>query len=200
MEQRYCPNCLKAMVACFCDQITSFNNQIEIIILQHPSEFSHPLGTAQIAKLSFENLTIFKGEDFSKNELLNTTLLNKDCYLLFPGPKSVQVSKLKVSLENSVLIVLDGTWKKAKKIFYSTPKLQDLKRITLDQNITSEYILRKEPKLGYLSTLEAIVYSLEHLEEKSYSKSIEVLKSIQSFQITKMGQEKFNKFYLNNKK
>jgi len=200
MEQRYCPNCLKAMVACFCDQITSFNNQIEIIILQHPSEFSHPLGTAQIAKLSFENLTIFKGEDFSKNELLNTTLLNKDCYLLFPGPNSVQVSKLKVSLENSVLIVLDGTWKKAKKIFYSTPKLQDLKRITLDQNITSEYILRKEPKLGYLSTLEAIVYSLEHLEEKSYSKSIEVLKSIQSFQITKMGQEKFNKFYLNNKK
>jgi DTW domain-containing protein YfiP len=200
MEQRYCPNCLKAMVACFCDQITSFNNQIEIIILQHPSEFSHPLGTAQIAKLSFENLTIFKGEDFSKNELLNTTLLNKDCYLLFPGPNSVQVSKLKVSLENSVLIVLDGTWKKAKKIFYSTPKLQDLKRITLDQNITSEYILRKEPKLGYLSTLEAIVYSLEHLEEKSYSKSIEVLKSIQSFQIKRMGQEKFNKFYINNKK
>lgn len=195
METRYCPNCLKAMVACFCDQITQLNNQTEIIILQHPSEVSHPLGTAQIAKLSFKNLTILIGEDFSKNKILNDILSKKDCYLLFPGKKSTKVSKLNLSIEKSVLIVLDGTWKKAKKIYYSSSNLQSLDQITLEDTITSEYILRKEPKQGYLSTLEAIVYSLEELEKKPYAKPIEVLRSIQSFQIERMGQEKFKKFY-----
>jgi DTW domain-containing protein YfiP len=195
MKLRYCPNCLKAHVACFCNQIVRYNNDLEIIILQHPTETSHPLGTAQIAKLSFENLTIYKGEDFSTHEELNSILLLRDCYLLFPGKTSIQLDKVTLSVKNTTIIVLDGTWKKAKKIYYSSKNLQSLKQITLDNNLTSEYILRKEPKVGYLSTLESIVHTLEYFENRKFSRPIDVLKNIQSFQIEKMGKKKFKEFY-----
>ena len=33
-----CPRCLKSPALCVCDQVTSFDNRVELLILQHPQE------------------------------------------------------------------------------------------------------------------------------------------------------------------
>ncbi|KAJ0045383.1 hypothetical protein Pint_04166 [Pistacia integerrima] len=66
------------------------------------------------------------------------------------------------------LIVLDGTWAKAKRIYNESPWLKLLPHLKLDLDKISLYSeVRHQPKAGYLSTIESIVYALKALGEKS---------------------------------
>ncbi|KAJ0101757.1 hypothetical protein Patl1_04228 [Pistacia atlantica] len=89
--------------------------------------------------------------------------------LLFPSERAVSVEDLQVmNLEVKNLIVLDGTWAKAKRIYNESPWLKLLPHLKLDLDKISLYSeVRHQPKAGYLSTIESIIYALKALGEKS---------------------------------
>jgi DTW domain-containing protein YfiP len=62
------------------------------------------------------------------------------------------------------LIVLDGTWRKSRKMLYLNPLLQKLPRLPLRDTPPSQYRIRKAHKPDQLSTLEATCYALMQLE------------------------------------
>ena len=74
---RYCPQCSKALQACICQWVTPLESNVELIILQHPSEEHRPMGTARILSLSLKNSVTIVGEDFSDNEQLNNMLADE---------------------------------------------------------------------------------------------------------------------------
>ena len=59
--------------------------------------------------------------------------------------------------EEPLLIVLDATWRKSRKMLYLFPELASLPRTALPEEMVSNYRLRKVPGDGYLSTVEAVV-------------------------------------------
>lgn len=183
--REFCPHCSKTINACYCHKITKFNNLSKIIILQHPSETKHALNTARIAALSFKNCEIITGEDFTLHNRLNSILQANDCYLLFPSDAAQTVSAFKE--KQITLIVLDGSWKKAKKIFYLSKNLHSLPKLQLPSGLKSRYRLRKQPTSGFLSTIEAITYSLNTIEGKDYSKAFLAFDYMIEYQIKKMG-------------
>ncbi|KAJ7529535.1 hypothetical protein O6H91_15G055600 [Diphasiastrum complanatum] len=66
------------------------------------------------------------------------------------------------------LIVLDGTWSKAKRLYYDNPWLHQLPHYQLPLQVPSLYAgVRREPKPGCLSTIESIVYALRLLEPQT---------------------------------
>jgi DTW domain-containing protein YfiP len=66
------------------------------------------------------------------------------------------------------LVVLDGNWKQSKTLWWRNPWLLKLKRIVLNPSEPSLYgNIRKEPRSGLLSTIEATALALEALGEKS---------------------------------
>ncbi|WKA12454.1 hypothetical protein VitviT2T_029833 [Vitis vinifera] len=80
--------------------------------------------------------------------------------LLFPSEKSVAVEEIDFEVKN--LIVLDGTWAKAKRMYNENPWLKLLPHLKLEVEKMSLYSeVRHQPKAGYLSTIESIVYSLK---------------------------------------
>ncbi|XP_057975866.1 uncharacterized protein LOC131163181 [Malania oleifera] len=80
--------------------------------------------------------------------------------LLFPSEKSIGVEDIDFDVKN--LIVLDGTWAKAKRIYIENPWLKLLPHLKLDLGKMSMYSeVRLQPKAGYLSTIESIVYALK---------------------------------------
>ncbi|XP_028760245.1 DTW domain-containing protein 2-like [Neltuma alba] len=87
--------------------------------------------------------------------------------LLFPSETAVDITDLDaIDFEIKNLIVLDGTWAKAKRVYSENPWLNILPHIKLKVNKMSLYNeVRREPKDGYLSTIESIVHVLKALGE-----------------------------------
>ncbi|GMI63740.1 hypothetical protein like AT5G54880 [Hibiscus trionum] len=85
--------------------------------------------------------------------------------LLFPSQDAVGVDELEsMHFEVKNLIVLDGTWSKAGRVYNENPWLKLLPHLRLDLDKMSLYSeIRHQPKAGYLSTIESIVYTLKAL-------------------------------------
>lgn len=85
--------------------------------------------------------------------------------LLFPSEKSGGVEAIDIEVKN--LIVLDGTWAKAKRMYKENPWLKLLSHLKLDMDRLSLYgEVRHQPKEGCLSTIESIVYALKAVGEE----------------------------------
>lgn len=87
--------------------------------------------------------------------------------LLFPSDKAIDlVPELCEGNECPThLIVLDGTWSKAKRIYFENLWLHKLQHYNLLPSEPSMYgSVRREPKIGCLSTVESIVCALKMLE------------------------------------
>jgi DTW domain-containing protein YfiP len=66
-----------------------------------------------------------------------------------------------------LLVVPDGTWRKARKLLHVNPLLAALPRVVLPEGLQSNYRVRKAPMSGALSTVEAIVAALNSIEAPS---------------------------------
>lgn len=62
------------------------------------------------------------------------------------------------------LVVLDGTWRKSRKMLHLNPLLQRLPRLSLENMPASRYRIRKAHQSDQLSTLEATCAALAQLE------------------------------------
>ncbi|KAJ3674874.1 hypothetical protein LUZ60_005490 [Juncus effusus] len=84
--------------------------------------------------------------------------------LLFPNEKSTNINSIDFEVKN--LIVLDGTWAKAQRMYHENPWLKILPHLKLDLKKESLYSeVRHEPKEGCLSTIESIVFAMKELGE-----------------------------------
>jgi DTW domain-containing protein len=164
-----CDICHRPTAACVCDRIVSFPTRRRVLVLQHPQEQDALLGSAQIlvaslpkaqlvVGLSWRNLGHALGEE------------NVDAHrwaILFPdreAPRDQVTARDGTTLAPSNLegiVVLDGTWSKAKTLWWRNPWLNKLNRLTLDPKKPSIYgRLRAEPRREFVSTLESVAAAL----------------------------------------
>jgi DTW domain-containing protein YfiP len=139
-----------------------------IDILQHPSETRVAKNTARICKLCLPQTQIWRGESSNDFSQLRAELATeaRPVWLLYPGDTArsfaglIEVAQPQGPVR---LLLLDATWKKAYKMWQLNPWLESLPRASLS-HLESNYRIRKSPKSHYLSTLEALGYSLAALE------------------------------------
>lgn len=196
---RYCPNCAKAKKACICEWIEPLESDVELIILQHPSEEHRPMGTAKILSLSLANSIMFIGEDFSEHDQFNQLLADPgyEHFILYPGEQSVSVETIKPNNKKVRVILLDGTWKKAFKMWQVSTNLQNLKTVHLPKDLKGNYRIRKAPSENSLSTVEAGYHLLNQLSEQSdYSPLLTAFDRMIQFQIDQMPPGVFERNYL----
>jgi len=155
-------------------------------VLQHPSEVKQSKGTIALLQRSLNACQVLIGEDFSENTELNDFLGSHQTLLLYPGEHSQDLTLTVNKSEGeyteigeqkpSLLIVLDGTWKKAYRIFMLSKNLHSLTQVCLPDILANngKYLIRKVAKKNALSSLEATCYALALLEGEldiSYSKN-----------------------------
>ncbi|KKA43982.1 MULTISPECIES: tRNA-uridine aminocarboxypropyltransferase [unclassified Salinivibrio] len=164
---RYCSRCHKAHAICICDAIIKIDNPNPVILLQHPDEVSHPKNSACLLSLSLQHSVTFVGEDFSHHPQLNALLADPDITyaVLYPGENAMALSEMAAQGASAKqgVILLDGTWKKAYKMYQLSTNLQALPSIRIDACAPSQYQIRKSRKPGALSTLEAGYMALSQL-------------------------------------
>jgi DTW domain-containing protein len=114
--------------------------------------------------------------------------------LLFPADDAQPLQAYASSDEPLLLVVPDGTWRKARKMLHLNPLLAALPRVTLAEGAVSRYRLRKAPAPGALSTIEAITQALQVLEAPTcFEALLKPFDALIEGQITAMGPAVFEK-------
>jgi DTW domain-containing protein YfiP len=152
-----------------CDRIVSHPTDRRILLLQHPQEQDALLGSAQIlvaslpkAKLviglSWRNLAHALGEEEVDVRRWAVLFPDRDS----PGNQVVtRDGKIVDPAALQGIVALDGTWSKAKTLWWRNPWLSKLNRLTLKPTKPSIYgRLRAEPRREYVSTLESVAAAL----------------------------------------
>lgn len=162
------------MVTCVCDAIKLMQVPHRVIILQHPSEVGHAKGTVRLIKLVIPTVEIYVGEsaiDFTECRQVIESLPQSGC-LVFPEVhderrtlerKVSSISALS-SGQKKTLILIDGTWRKAKKILALNEWLQKLPKLTLKPPQPSQYYIRSTTVNNGLSSIEALAFALEKID------------------------------------
>lgn len=200
MSRAFCYQCHRAKVACLCGRVEKQANQVKLIVLQHPDEASNKKATAIIAELGLQQYQLWRGEDFTQHAELGRLLTDKANKLgiLYPAEEAeLLVDTLPGRTEIEYLIVIDATWRKARKIWQLNPQLHKLRALSFDSSRLSDYRIRKEPEAGYLSTLESVVFALRILEDspQAYQGLLELFAEMIDFQIKQMGEDIYKRNY-----
>jgi hypothetical protein len=181
-----CPHCGKAMPLCICDEVEPVDNEVEVLILQHPQEQDRTLGTAGLAAHQLENASLKIGLSWpSLSKALGRDVDPQQWGVLYLG--SVKLADLDtdrdlvaVNRQGQIedgqrgilrdlegIVILDGTWSQAKALWWRNAWMLKCRRLILGPAKPSAYgKLRKEPRADGLSTIEAIGMTLARLEDR----------------------------------
>ncbi|MBI2711903.1 MAG: DTW domain-containing protein [Bdellovibrio sp.] len=176
-----CPNCQKRVELCVCSQIQPLDSKIHILILQHPQEPDHELGSARIAHLALKNSDLRIGLSWRNlADALGRPASPANWAVLYLGsgvksdgptqPGLIFVSKKGIPVPRPEklegIVILDGTWSQAKALWWRNAWLLKCKRVILNPKTPSLYgPLRREPRKECLSTTESIAEVLSELGE-----------------------------------
>lgn len=178
-----CKQCQKIHELCVCNHIHTQANQLHVLILQHPQEPDHEIGSARLTHLALANSSLKIGLSWRN---LAAALGRKEAnpahwavlYLgsgvkadrpLAKGLYFVSQKGLPVANPERLegIVVLDGTWSQAKTLWWRNAWLLKLRRAILLPDLPSLYgKLRKEPRKECLATIESVAAVLQALGER----------------------------------
>ena len=176
-----CTQCVRPQSACICRWISPTAHAVEVVVVQHPLEEHSAKGSARLLHLSLSRSRMVTGEVFAEPELQallhdpfepnsRTTRDEKHTVLLYPNDTedgstaATLTSEMLRDPSQLRLIVIDGTWRKSRKMIYLNPLLQQLPRLSLHDVPLSRYLIRKAHRADQLSTLEATCLALKQIE------------------------------------
>lgn len=169
MDHPTCETCRRPKAACVCDRIESYATARRVLILQHPQERDAVLGSAQILTASLPKAQIVVGLSWRNlaHALGEEGVDASRWAVLFPDretPGDHVTTRRGAPLDPASLagiVVLDGTWSKAKTLWWRNPWLNKLNRLSLTPARPSIYgHLRAEPRREFVSTLESVAHAL----------------------------------------
>ncbi len=169
MDELPCETCRRPRAACVCDRIIAHETARRVLILQHPQEQDALLGSAQIVTASLPKAQIVIGLSWRSfaHALGEEDVDVKKWAVLFPdkeaegGQVTARGGAVLEPRALDGLVVLDGTWSKAKSLWWRNPWLVKMNRLTLKPKQPSIYgRLRQEPRRDYVSTLESVAAAL----------------------------------------
>jgi DTW domain-containing protein len=159
-----CYRCDKPQAMCLCARIPCVDNRTPVLVLQHPRERLHPIGTARFARLGLARSRVEVAWTAGTREDVAPSWLEPGAALLYPAPGSRELAELPPAERPRQLLVLDGTWRTAAALYRDKTWLRGLPHVRLSPTAPSRYRLRLQPVRDYVSTIEAIVEALRVLE------------------------------------
>jgi DTW domain-containing protein YfiP len=160
------------------------DNRVFVLVLQHPQERREALATAAatvaalrraklVAGLSWPNLSRLLGRRADPRRWGVLYLGSARPAALGPGREIIPLGRDgKAAADPDVIlrgldgiVLMDGSWKEAKTLWWRNPWLLKLHRLALNPPRPARLgRLRREPRREALSTIEAAALVLRHLE------------------------------------
>lgn len=137
------------------------------MILQHPRERFHPLNTARILRLGLSRVRLEVPPVRRDRSLRHRLELAPGAGLLYPHDEARRLDRCPPGERPTELVVLDGTWSHARRLYEENGWLRALPHYALAPAQPGRYRIRGEPADHCLSTVEATVQALQVLEPET---------------------------------
>ena len=164
--------------------VEPIDNRLFVLILQHPQEKKEVLATAASARALLNRADLVVGLSWPNlSRIVGRSADPKRWAVLYLGsarPAVLGLDREVIALNRhgepaadqegmlhglDGVVVLDGTWKEAKTLWWRNPWLLKLRRLVLNPQRKSRYgRIRREPRREALSTLEAVALLLKYLD------------------------------------
>ncbi|WP_430460192.1 tRNA-uridine aminocarboxypropyltransferase [Thalassolituus sp. LLYu03] len=180
-KRHICSGCQRPEQVCLCDTLVHLPTPVRVTIWQDPVEAKHALSTAPLLQLCLDSCERVIGERLSYQDLFG------DCdpqavAVLYPMSHKPPLNQQQVCrIEH--LLILDGTWRKVRKLLLTNPWLESLAHIALQPAGESRYAVRASPRSDGMSTLEAGVAALNWMTDSTqYNAILSVLERMVDIQ------------------
>ena len=172
-----CPGCQLPKQLCICSLLPSLKTKATFWVLMHPFEFEKPTNTGKIIQDCVPQTKIIFWERTTPDlELLNMFQGQQNIFLVFPEEYKTDnnsvIPATQLGVENPHFILLDGTWKQARKIFRKSPYLHHLPIISFKTDQKSIYLLRRPSQVHHLCTIEVAIALLDSNREQESSRQM----------------------------
>ena len=153
----HCPRCTLQLEICVCGVLPRVVARTEVVLIRHVTELLLTSNTGRFAALSLPNSRVLGyggGEAFDASPLSG----EGTALLYCSGPPRP------LAFVPTRLIVLDGSFRQARRMYKRVPELRDLPELTLPAPQVTPTRLRKPTQPDGMSTIEAIAAALAQLE------------------------------------
>lgn len=164
-----CETCGRPRAVCVCDRVATYPTERRVLILQHPQEKDVLLGTAQLLVACLPEAKLVVGLSWRNlAHALGEPEVDAARWALVYPDREASGDEVKTRSGEVVdprtlegIVVLDGTWSKAKTLYWRNRWLSRLNRLSFTPAQPSIYgKLRREPRREYVSTLESVAAAL----------------------------------------
>lgn len=197
MARTYCKGCDKPINMCICALFLAIDNNIKLVVLQHPKEVGHSKGSLPLLTHSLNDVECYVGEDFNTQSDLIQRISLANSYLLYP--ESPAEAKTAASYNAQMpaaniecIVVIDASWKKSYRMYQINPWLHQLPKFVLSDIEQGQYAIRTTSKLNGLSTLEASCYALAQSDLKNAPHYLQLITNFAQFNQQWLAQKQRN--------
>ncbi|KAL0088043.1 DTW domain-containing protein [Phycomyces blakesleeanus] len=166
-DRQKCPTCSR-MLKYFCyrcftvigmdrSQVPSITLPVPLDVIKHEQELDGKSTAIHARVLAENDVAIYNWQEIPTYENPERVLM------LFPGPDAKTLDQIpRESFDR--IIVIDGTWRQAKRMVRETPQLGLMQKVTIEPRQT--YFWRyQQLSENYLATIEAIYYLYREFAE-----------------------------------
>jgi len=167
-----CQRCWIRVEHCVCPVVPRVVPRTGVVVVRHAREAMKSTGTVRVAALALPDAHVLEyGEDTEPAQSQLAPLLGPGTFLLFPAEPSTPWDA--AAVRN--LVVLDGTWRQARRMYHRLPALHALPKLALPPKAEKVLRLRDSTTEGGRSTLEALADALALLEGEAVARPLHAL-------------------------
>ena len=168
-----CGRCLLQQHLCLCAEIPTVITRTRVVIVRHHTEESRSSNTGRLAHLALPNSVIVDHAGGDPPGRAPTVIPPLDgAWLVFPAGEAQTTAPVPPPAQ---IVVLDGTWAQARKMYRKLAALRGLPALRLPDAAMPAARLRESPGPGQVSTIEAIARALRLLEGDAVATPLEDL-------------------------
>lgn len=159
-----CERCYIRSKWCYCESIPNIETDVHFVILRHFKEAYRSSNSGRLASLALSNSTLFdygqRGSTFDES-----LVEGENVWLLFPSADGLPgLSGRTEYPKPNKLVVLDATWRQARRMLRRIEPIQHLPRLSLWPASMETQRIREKPKSWTMATIEAIARAVEQFE------------------------------------
>lgn len=173
----HCFRCYLRQGICICSILPTVQTRAEFLILRHIGESRNTSNTGRLVALAMPNSRIIPcggGRRIGLSSLDEEELGAPGTYLLWPDGSRARQELLELNPPARV-VVLDATWRQARRLYSRTPVLQSLPQLALPTPIRHRHRLREPHRPDGISTLEAVAAAVGMIEGSEAAELLEEL-------------------------
>lgn len=161
-----CAGCgLPAPTECLCADATPAAARTRVLVIAHHREWRRTSNTSRLLLKALSRVEVrIRGE---RDVLPDESPVAGRRLVLFPSDEARELSPADAR-DDLVLVVPEGSWSQARRTIRREAVFEGVEHVRLPVAQRSRYRLRRAPRLGELSTFEAVLWALTVLEPEAH--------------------------------